>query len=53
MSEFLRSISGVVPACVHYCEIDGTVSNRDTRLNQIQDSIVREVAPLRGFFSGV
>ncbi|MDQ6929900.1 MAG: hypothetical protein M3126_04445 [Candidatus Eremiobacteraeota bacterium] len=52
MSEFLKKIGGIVPARVRYCESDGSISSRDTRLNEIQDSIVREMMPLRGFFSG-
>ncbi|MFN2528042.1 MAG: hypothetical protein ABR584_04935 [Candidatus Baltobacteraceae bacterium] len=52
MTEFLRSIGGMIPARVRYCEVDGSIFGRDARTDQVRDWVVREVAPLHGFFTG-
>lgn len=48
-----RFFAGELPCCVRYCEVDGAIVTRDSRISAVHDSVVREVAPLRGFYSGL
>jgi len=51
--KLFRFFAGELPCFVRYCEVDGAVVTRDSRMMDVHDSAVRKVAPLGGFSNGL